>query len=69
MRGSNEPSTSLILNQNESGCSSRKRARAESSSLGPSQVESGYSSSKHANADIGDRFFDLNLPADMINNS
>ncbi|KNA13293.1 hypothetical protein SOVF_118030 [Spinacia oleracea] len=65
VKGSNESSTGLVLNQIESGCSSRKRARAESSSLGLNQVESGCSSSKHANADFEDRFFDLNLPADI----
>ncbi|KAL2894728.1 putative E3 ubiquitin-protein ligase ARI2 [Bienertia sinuspersici] len=64
---SNESSSGLILNQCESGSSSRKRTRTESSSLGMNQVESECSSSKQSNADLGDRFFDLNFPADMIN--
>ncbi|XP_021718700.1 probable E3 ubiquitin-protein ligase ARI2 isoform X1 [Chenopodium quinoa] len=65
VKGSDESSTDLVLNQTESGCSSRKRARAESSSFSLNQVESGCSSSKHATADFEDRFFDLNLPADV----
>lgn len=70
MKGSSESSTSLVLNQNKSGCSSRKRTQEESSSLGLRPVESGHSSSKRAaNADFAGRFFDLNLPADTINNS
>lgn len=67
VKGSSDSSGGLVLNQDESGCSSRKRARAVSSGI---QSESECSSKKNVKGDsFGDRFFDLNLPADMINNS
>jgi len=67
VKGSSDSSGGLVLNQDESGCSSRKRARAGSSGV---QSETECSSKKNVKGDsFGDRFFDLNLPADMINNS
>lgn len=70
VKGLSESAIDLVLNQDESGCSYRKRTRAESSGLVLDQDESGCSSKKHATGDsFRDKYFDLNLPADMINNS
>lgn len=63
VKGSSDSSGGLVLNQGESGCSSRKRARTGSSGI---QSESECSSRKNVKGEsFGDRFFDLNLPADI----
>ncbi|KAK9740576.1 hypothetical protein RND81_03G045600 [Saponaria officinalis] len=62
---SSESSSGLVLNQDESGCSSRKRARAEPSCSSLNQDAGGCSSKQLANMEsFGNRFFDLNLPSD-----
>ncbi|KAL9242114.1 hypothetical protein vseg_016147 [Gypsophila vaccaria] len=61
VNGSSESSSSLVLNQDESGSSSRKRARADPSGLSLNQDGNACTSKQLANMEsFGNRFFDMN---------
>ncbi|XP_074264110.1 putative E3 ubiquitin-protein ligase ARI2 isoform X1 [Silene latifolia] len=68
IKGSSESSSGLFLNQDESECSSRKRARPGTSGLSSlNQDGRGCTSKELSNMEsFGSSFFDLNLPADKI---